>query len=157
IESKARSFLSVPLHLSSALEGGMGRGRLVGVLNLTDRRGDEPFTESDLHLATAVGAQAAVAIENCLLVHKARQADKIHEQLEVAGRLQSSLLSGSDPVFEGLDVSGRTEGASSLAGDYYDFFVQGPGTLEAVVAESSAQGVSAALLMSGMRASVRTL
>jgi sigma-B regulation protein RsbU (phosphoserine phosphatase) len=156
-EVKGRSFLSVPLHLSNAFEGGSSRGRLVGVLNLTDRRDDESFTESDLHLATAVGAQAAVAIENCLLAVKARQAEKVHEQLEVAGRLQAALVPDGDPAFEGLDVSGRREAASSLIGDYYDFFNPEPGTFEAVVAESSAHGVSAALLLSSVRASIRTL
>jgi phosphoserine phosphatase RsbU/P len=158
-EIRGRSFLSVPLHLSGGFEGSnkTGLGRLVGVLNLTDRRCDEPFTNTDLHLVSTVGAQAAAAIENCILMRKALHADQIREQMEAAGRLQRALLPSCDPVFQGLDVSGRCEPASTVAGDHYDFFIGEPGVFQAVIAESSARGVSAAILMSAVRASIRTL
>ena len=58
-----RSFLGVPIVL---------RGVPYGNLYLTEKRGADAFTADDVHLATLLAAQAAVAIENARLYEAAR-------------------------------------------------------------------------------------
>jgi GAF domain-containing protein len=53
-----RSMLAVPLKL---------RDRTIGVIELMNKQGGPGFTERDQELATALAAQAAVAIENARL------------------------------------------------------------------------------------------
>ncbi|MEM8534244.1 MAG: GAF domain-containing sensor histidine kinase [Chloroflexota bacterium] len=47
--------------------------RTVGVMQLLNKRGGEPFTEQDLRLMTTLAAQAAVAVENAQLVRSLKQ------------------------------------------------------------------------------------
>lgn len=56
-----RSMLAVPLKL---------RDRTIGVVELVNKRGAASFSERDLDIATALAAQAAVAIENARLYQK---------------------------------------------------------------------------------------
>jgi phosphoserine phosphatase RsbU/P len=156
--TQSRSFLSVPLHTGVGVRGGdPAGGRLMGVLNLTDRRSDVPFTPEDLNLVSAVGAQAAIAIENALLAHRASFADKLDLEMEAASRLQQALLPRTGPVFEGLDVWAQGEPGASVARHYYDFLGGTAERFRAVLAEGSVGGISGALLMSTVRASVRAL
>jgi GAF domain-containing protein len=58
---KTKSMLAVPLDI---------RGRIIGVVEMINRRGGEGFTERDQEIASAFAAQAAVAIENARLYLK---------------------------------------------------------------------------------------
>jgi phosphoserine phosphatase RsbU/P len=58
---QTRSILAVPLAL---------RDRLIGVVEICNKREDARFTERDQELAIALAAQAAVAIENARLYKK---------------------------------------------------------------------------------------
>ncbi|MEZ4600259.1 MAG: GAF domain-containing protein [Syntrophotaleaceae bacterium] len=51
----SRSLLSLPLKI---------RGAVIGVLNLTDKNTDEPFTETDLHVAQVMVERISKFIEN---------------------------------------------------------------------------------------------
>jgi GAF domain-containing protein len=58
---KTRSMLAVPLDI---------RGRIIGVVEMINKRGGDGFTERDQEIASAFAAQAAVAIENARLYLK---------------------------------------------------------------------------------------
>lgn len=53
-----RSILGVPLKL---------RGQVIGAVEVVNKRGDAPFTESDVKALTILADQAAIAIENARL------------------------------------------------------------------------------------------
>lgn len=61
-----RSFLGVPV---------VAKGRVFGNLYLTEKRGDEPFTEEDEALALALARQAGVAVENARLYRESRTSE----------------------------------------------------------------------------------
>lgn len=52
---ESKSVLSVPLII---------KGEVIGVINLTDKHGDEKFSEHDLKLLTTLASQAAIAIDD---------------------------------------------------------------------------------------------
>ena len=58
---KTSSMLAVPLDI---------RGRVIGVVEMINKRGGSGFTERDQEIASAFAAQAAVAIENARLYLK---------------------------------------------------------------------------------------
>lgn len=58
---KTKSMLAVPLDI---------RGRIIGVVEMINKRDGSGFTERDQEIATAFAAQAAVAIENARLYLK---------------------------------------------------------------------------------------
>jgi serine phosphatase RsbU (regulator of sigma subunit) len=60
------------------------------------------------------------------------------------------------PPLETLDYAGSCEPAWTVGGDYYDFLEKGKGRVGFVLADVSGKGVSAALLMANLQASVRS-
>ena len=79
--------------------------------------------------------------------------------LELAGKVQRSLIPARPPSIPGLDLAGRTDSCHEVGGDYFDF-LYGPdfpaGSLRVAVGDISGHGVDAALLMTTARAFTRT-
>lgn len=66
------SALSLPLR---------SRGQVIGVLNVSRMRGNEPFTPGDLELVTVFASQAAIAIDNARLFNQLKQLSEISQRL----------------------------------------------------------------------------
>ena len=77
-------------------------------------------------------------------------------QMAIAREVQRKLLPQHMPALETLDYAGSCEPAWTVGGDYYDFLDQGNGRVGFVLADVSGKGVSAALLMANLQASVRS-
>jgi serine phosphatase RsbU (regulator of sigma subunit) len=80
---------------------------------------------------------------------------RAHE-MAIASEVQRKLLPQHMPPLETLDYAGSCEPAWSVGGDYYDFLDMGRGRVAFVLADVSGKGVSAALLMANLQASVRS-
>jgi signal transduction histidine kinase/DNA-binding response OmpR family regulator len=76
------SALSLPLR---------SRGNVVGVLNLSRRRGNEPFTHADLELATVLAGQAAIAIDKARLFNQVKLLAEISQQLARTADLDAAI------------------------------------------------------------------
>ena len=79
----SRSLLAVPMQI---------KDRVLGVIEVINRRDGLPFVGDDQNLLTAFAGQAAVAIENARLLEQTDQdlADKV-EELQVMGRIVREL------------------------------------------------------------------
>jgi signal transduction histidine kinase/putative methionine-R-sulfoxide reductase with GAF domain len=79
----SRSLLAVPMQI---------KDRVLGVIEVINRRDGLPFVEDDQNLLTAFAGQAAVAIENARLLEQTDQdlAEKV-EELQVMGRIVREL------------------------------------------------------------------
>ena len=98
-------------------------------------------------------------------IHKYRQTTasqtqmkKVQMSLEQASRIQQTLLPKSDPNVEGYDIAGQSIWCDETSGDYYDFIHPEDWKQEKigiVVADVIGHGISAALLMTTVRASLR--
>lgn len=80
IDFQSRSLLGVPLVL---------RDKPIGVLEVLNKRGGEPFTDEDGQLLMTLAAQAAVAIENAQLVTALQKA---YQQLNEVDQLKSDFI-----------------------------------------------------------------
>jgi len=58
-----------------------GKGRIVGVLNVSNKIGGGPFEEDDLRLLTTIAGQAALAIENARLYEELREKGRQLEEV----------------------------------------------------------------------------
>ncbi len=115
-----------------------------------------PFTEDDLRLLTLLANLAANKIENAKLIETALEEERLRRELETAARIQKNFLPKDDPVFEPYDISGSTRACRHVGGDYYDFIPVDADRLGLVIADVSGTGVSAALLMASLRASLHS-
>ena len=83
---------------------------------------------------------------------------KVKMSLEQASLIQQTLMPKSDPHVDGYDIAGKSIWCDETSGDYYDFIHPGDWKQEKVgivVADVIGHGISAALLMTTVRASLR--
>jgi sigma-B regulation protein RsbU (phosphoserine phosphatase) len=75
----------------------------------------------------------------------------IQKELEIAQRIQSSILPREIPQLPGLDIAARYLPMSAVAGDFYDFLPAGVNRLGVLVADVTGHGVPAALIASMLK------
>jgi sigma-B regulation protein RsbU (phosphoserine phosphatase) len=72
--------------------------------------------------------------------------------LQLAEEVQQNLLPSKSPYLQRYDISGTSIYCDQTGGDYYDYFLLPDNKLAVVVADACGHGVSAALLMTTVRA-----
>jgi sigma-B regulation protein RsbU (phosphoserine phosphatase) len=136
-----------------------GRDDLIGVMALGPKRSEEPYSKTDLQLLQSVADQTGLAIENSRLLsslaQEAASRERFNRELEIAREVQERLFPQSYPSIPGLDCAGHCRPAQGVGGDYYDFVALPEGRLGIAVGDVSGKGISAALLMASLRASLR--
>jgi len=131
--------------------------RLVGVFSASHPELDA-FPEQQLRLLQAVSDHVAIAIENAqrFQQERAERAALDHDAQE-ARAIQQALLPKASPYVPGFVISGRSEPARAVGGDWYDFIAFPDGCWGIVLADVSGKGTAAALLMSATRGIFRSL
>lgn len=81
----------------------------------------------------------------------AQQLLAIHKELELARKIQFSILPKQVPRIDGLDIAVRYVPMTSVAGDFYDFIAVDEKRFGALVADVSGHGVPAALVASMLK------
>ncbi|MCB0212316.1 MAG: GAF domain-containing sensor histidine kinase [Anaerolineae bacterium] len=81
LDFETRSILGVPLQV---------RNKVIGVLEVINKNGDEGFSEDDIQIATTLAAQAAIAIENARLLDELQQA---YRDLSEVDQLKNDFVS----------------------------------------------------------------
>ena len=136
-----------------------GRDRLLGFISLGAKRSEAPYSPSDLRLLQSVGTQAGLALEISALVHslasEAARRERIDREIEIAREVQERLFPQQIPTLPGHSIHGACRPAQGVGGDYYDVLPLDDGTLGLAIGDVSGKGISAALLMASLRASLR--
>ena len=136
-----------------------GRDQLEGMIVLGPKLSEEPFTGTDVQLLQSVAVQTGLAIENSRLVDRvakeAVQRERANRELEIAREVQERLYPQTYPPVPGLDYAGYCRPAHSVGGDYYDFLAHSGNRFGIAVGDISGKGISAALLMASLQASLR--
>lgn len=133
-----------------------GEGRLLGALLVES---SEPARYSHESLETLMGyaRAAAPALERALLYSQMVDERRLEGEMEVARQVMSGLLPSEPPKLAGFDVSAVIEPTFEVGGDYYDFIPLGDDRWAIAMADVSGKGVSSALLVAAMRATLYTL
>jgi sigma-B regulation protein RsbU (phosphoserine phosphatase) len=79
---------------------------------------------------------------------------RLRESINLAKEVQQNLLPDTTPIVPGLDIAARSVYCEETGGDYYDYLPSSNG-LHVIVADVAGHGISSALLMSSVRASLR--
>jgi sigma-B regulation protein RsbU (phosphoserine phosphatase) len=141
-----RSLLSVPL---------VAKGRLIGVLNLFNKKANNDFSNDDQRLLAIIASQSAQVIENARLYEEEKQFRILEQELGMARDIQARLLPKAAPELEGFEIAGASYAAKEVGGDYFDFIFLDNNDLAIALGDVSGKGVPAALLMSNLQATLR--
>lgn len=132
------------------------KDQLLGIVSLGPRLGDLPFSRDDRHLLMAVALQMALAIQNAELVQEIAIEERLRHELAIATTVQQRLFPESPPKMAALELAGVCYPARGVGGDYYDFIELDQGKVGIAVADVAGKGISAALLMCTVQASLRS-
>ena len=138
-----------------------GRETLLGVMALGPKKSEEPYTPTDLRVLQSVAAQTGLTLEVAELVqslaNEAAQRERVRREIEIAREVQQRLFPQRIPEIPGVSIAGACRPALEVGGDYYDFIELEDGRLGLAVGDVSGKGISAALIMASLRASLRGL
>ncbi|MBB5318353.1 SpoIIE family protein phosphatase [Tunturibacter empetritectus] len=143
-----------------------GRTRLAGVIALGPKSSEEPYTKTDRQLLQTIASQTGLALENAELIqnltNEVAQRERISREIEIAREVQERLFPQTYPKLPGVDLAGFCRPAQAVGGDYYDFFLLPSDSttdsrLALALGDISGKGISAALLMASLRASLRSI
>ncbi len=132
---------------------------LSGIISLSPKRSEEPYTASDLRLLRSVATQTGFALENSRLTEavarEAAQKERLNAELDIAREVQERLFPQELPPRKGLDYFGACRPALGVGGDYYDFLELPDGKFGIAIGDVSGKGIGASLMMASLQASLR--
>ena len=136
-----------------------GRNRLMGVMALGPKRSEAAWSRTDLQVLQTVARQTGLALEVSELAHslaaEAAQRERVNREMEIAREVQERLFPQEMPQLLDASVAGACRPALGVGGDYYDVINLEDGRIGLAVGDVSGKGISAALLMASLRASLR--
>ena len=141
-----RNLFAIPLTL---------RDRVMAVVCWVNR-GYMGFTSPDLKLARSISIQITASLENAILYQEVLQRAQIQTELDLARKVQTRLLPSRTPKVDGVTLYGKCLTALEVGGDFFDYVYREDGTLTLIVGDVSGKGLSAALLMSMIRTTMRS-
>lgn len=139
---RTRSLLCLPMTSS--------KGKLVGVIQVLNKKNRGVFDERDESLLAALGAHAAVALERAQLTEVYVEKQRMDEALKLAREIQMSMLPKRFPPFphrSEIDLYAAIEPAREVGGDFYDFMLIDDDHLGFAIGDVSGKGVPASLFM----------
>jgi sigma-B regulation protein RsbU (phosphoserine phosphatase) len=128
---------------------------VIGVFDLESDKLDA-YNQDDLSVLQLLASQVAIIIEKVELHDQLIEKKRLQAQLEIARQVQLELLPPSDPKVAGFDISAYIFPTEEVSGDYYDWVKMSEDQIGIVVADAVGKGIPAALLMSFLRASLRS-
>ena len=140
---KGKAFLSVPVMYGAA----GGESRPIGVINLTDRVGEDAFTAGDRKLVVSIANQIGAAIENARLVARDVSQERMRSELELAHDLQLKLLPSPLVLAAKVDVAARCRQADSVGGDFYNLLNLHGDRIGVMIGDVTSHGFASALIM----------
>src|SRR5437867_9040835 len=140
---RGQAFLSVPVLYAAP----GARGRPIGVINLTDRLGEDAFTAGDRKLVAAIANQIGAAVENARLVARDLSQQRVRRELELAHDLQLKLLPSPLVVAARADVAARCRQAESVGGDFYNLLNLPEDRVGVIIGDVTSHGFGASCNM----------
>ncbi len=131
-------------------------GEIIGVIQLLNKiKGT--FTLEDEVFLQALTVHIAIALENAKLHAAIVDQQRIRTELALARQIQQNLLPRPPERWHRYRIAALAESCFEVGGDFYDFLTVSPTTMAAVIADVSGKGISSALVMSTMQATLRAM
>ena len=130
-------------------------GRLHGLISLGRRLSDLSYAAEDKRLLLVVASQMGSFIENMKLLGRMVEEERTARELKMAADVQRHLFPADGLEDDDLEIYGMCLPALGVGGDYYDYFETDDRRTCIAIADVAGKGISAALLMSTVQASLR--
>jgi phosphoserine phosphatase RsbU/P len=136
-------------------------GEVIGVLQLLNAQDSHtgwviPFDSYRQQMVEALASQAAVALNNRILLERQKELLRYEHELQIGRQIQASFLPSELPQPSGWEVTANFRPAREVAGDFYDaFYLEGGRKVGFVIADVCDKGVGAALFMALTRSLIR--
>jgi sigma-B regulation protein RsbU (phosphoserine phosphatase) len=131
-------------------------GKIIAALQLLNKRSGA-FTPQDVDFLLTLSDHMALALENAQLHRALLEKERLEREMALARDIQRSLLPETAPLLSGFDIAVTNEPCYEVGGDYYDFLPLDPNTLLVVIADVEGKGISSAMVMSNLQATLRAL
>jgi sigma-B regulation protein RsbU (phosphoserine phosphatase) len=145
---RTKSLLSLPIRHHS--------GHIVGVLQLLNSQ-EGRFSSANVEFLSRLTGHMAMALENARVHRDSLEKQRTEKEFALARTIQRSLLPESPPIVPGYDIAVLNDPCFEVGGDYFDFLNLGPQSLLLVIADVEGKGVSSALVMANLQATLRVL
>jgi phosphoserine phosphatase RsbU/P len=133
----------------------------MGAVVCGPRLGNREYTEADREFGGGLVSAASVALDNAWHFRETVIKQQMEKELSLAAGIQKDLFPKQLPALFGCELAARNRQAREVGGDYYDaipFGAAGEAQPHLLcVADISGKGLSAALLMSIIQATLRAL
>lgn len=149
---RTTSVLTVPLKDNT--------NSVIGVLQLINAFDEDgsivAFDDYQRLVVESLASQAAVVLNNHLLVEQKKMMSKIENDIQIARRIQLDFLPKAMPNVPGWHIAGRFQPAREVAGDFYDVWMMMQNKrIGFMLGDVCDKGVGAALFMSLTRSLIR--
>lgn len=131
------------------------RHEVMGVICVVNRVDQVPLGERDQNLLQALADQASLSIYYAQFRAALEEKRRMDQDLDLAKRIQTSLLPKELPFIKGLSVHAFNLAAQEVGGDYYDVIPIDERYVGFAVADVSGKGIGGALMMSICRSVLR--
>ena len=101
-------------------------------------------------------SQLVATLKAALEREKLARQEFLEREIRIATQVQERLLPQKVPVLATLECAGICRPVRSVGGDYYDFLPVGAGRVGIAIGDVSGKGLSAALLMATLQATLRS-
>jgi serine phosphatase RsbU (regulator of sigma subunit) len=128
---------------------------VLGLLYVDNTAALAPFEESDLRILTFLAHLAALKIQETTAYEEIQKQQRLEEELKRAATLQQSLLPTGSRTLGRMGIAGRNVPSFDVGGDYFDFVAAPDGRMVVGLGDVSGKGMSAAFLMTDLRATMR--
>lgn len=108
-----------------------------------------PFSMSQRRedILSGIAQQLSLNLENFHLLAQEQERIRLAQELQVAQRIQASLLPAVVPAVAGYEIAHAWDPAREVGGDFYDFLPLPHGKLGLLMADVADKGIPAALFM----------
>lgn len=125
------------------------------------KKNDEPYSATDRDLVSSVIGQVETLLRNGTLARcmasNIESARRRKEELKRAREVQCRLLPAERPPIRGIEYYGHCEQAGVVGRDLFDFVPLRQSALAISIGDVCGEGVPAAIIMSALQSTMRTL
>lgn len=111
----------------------------------------DSFNKEMINIISTFASQTSISIENHRLLNEAIKNERYREELEIAQRVQRSLLPSELHHNDCFEIDGFSAAADEVGGDYYETYRFDKDYFALIIGDVSGKGTSAAFNMSQMK------
>lgn len=130
------------------------KGKELGVVYIIHNKEESRRDKETIH---ALAMYVAIAINNSKVYSELAIKERLGKEISIASNIQKNLLPKEVKIPFKLDRAEYFEPAKEIGGDYYDYNVLSKDKLFITIGDVSGKGVPASLLMTTIRATLKTL